>query len=116
MSEMRGLTAIVRSDCIPRRVRALNETGVGRVYLSRVHALGAGVDPEDFRVSTDEAEAYMEKTKVEVLCSTERVDELLEAIQTCPRTGHRGDGLVVVSEISEVVNIRTGDRDRVALL
>jgi nitrogen regulatory protein P-II 1 len=116
VSEMRSLTAMVRNDCLPRLIRTLKEAGAGRTYVSKVHALGAGVDPEDFRVSTDEAEAYMEKTKVEVLCSAERVDELLEAIRTCARTGHRGDGLVVVSEVSEVVSIRTGDRDRVALL
>jgi len=113
---MRSLTAIVRNDCLPRLVRTLEESGAGRVYISKVHALGAGVDPEDFRVSTDEAEAYTEKTRVDVLCSRDQVDELVEAIRICARTGHRGDGIILLSEVSKVVNIRTGDGDLVALL
>jgi nitrogen regulatory protein PII len=31
-------------------------------------------------------------------------------------TGHHGDGILIVSDLTTVVNIRTGDCDRLALL
>jgi len=113
---MRQVNAIVRTDRVARVVQALRDAGVALLYISKVHALGAGVDPEDFRVSMDEGEAYTEKNKVEFLCPRARVDELVDVIRDAAQTGHRGDGLVVVSQVTHVVSVRTGARDRVALL
>lgn len=115
MSEMKDVRAMVRTDCVPRLARALQEAGAIRLYASEVHALGAGVDPEDYEVSANEGEAHTRKAEVEFLCPTESVDELLEVVRDCARTGHRGDGLIIVSDVTAVVNIRTGDRSRLAL-
>lgn len=116
MSEMRHVTTIVRTNRLSGLVQGLKEARVTRFYVSRVHALGAGVDPEEFRVSMDEGEAYTEKSKVEFLCLVDRVGELVEVIRTCAHTGHRGDGVILVSKLSDVVSVRTGDHDLVALL
>lgn len=116
MSELRHVRAIIRTDRLSRLVQGLKKASVTRFYVSRVHALGAGVDPEEFRVSMDEGEAYTEKSKVEFLCLVDRVEELVEVIRSCAQTGHRGDGVILVSEVSDVVSVRTGDHDRVALL
>ncbi len=116
MSELKQITAIVRTDCVPHLLKALRGTDVTRFYLSRVHAVGAGVDPEDFRVSLDDGSVYTEKTRVEFLCPAQRSDDLVDVVREWARTGHRGDGVVVVSDVLDVVNVRTGDRDVVALL
>ena len=116
MSDLRQVTAIVRTDCVPELDQALKGTEATRFYLSRVHALGAGVDPEDFRVSLDDGSVYAEKTKVEFFCPAERTDALVEVVREWARTGHRGDGVVVVTDVIDVVNVRTGDRDIAALL
>ena len=116
MTEMKDVRAIVRTDCLSRLVQALKKAKATRFYVSRVHALGAGVDPEDFRVSMDEGEAYTEKSKVEFLCPADRVEELVEVVRACAQTGHRGDGVIIVSEVTDVVNVRTGDHGRVGLL
>ncbi|MCJ7630356.1 MAG: P-II family nitrogen regulator [Longimicrobiales bacterium] len=49
-------------------------------------------------------------------CPAERVGELVEVILVCAQTGHRGDGVIIVSEVTDVVSVRTGDHDRVAWL
>lgn len=116
MSDMRHVTAIVRTECVPDLVQALKGTEATRFYLSRVHAVGAGVDPEDFRVSLDDGSVYSEKTKVEFLCPAGRTEALVEVVREWARTGHRGDGVVVVTDVIDVVNVRTGDRDIAALL
>ena len=116
MTAMREVKAIVRTECVPDLMHALKSAEVARFYLSRIHAVGAGVDPQDFRLSLDEGGIYTEKTKIEFLCAAERVDELVEVVREWARTGHRGDGVVVVSPVTDVVNVRTGDHDRVALI
>lgn len=116
MSEMSELKAIVRTECLPELVDALEKAGVTRVFVSRIHALGAGVDPEDYQLSLDDGQAYTQKAKVEFLCPTESVEAAVDLIREWACTGHRGDGLVIVSDVKSVVNVRTGDRDGLALI
>lgn len=116
MSDLKQITALVRTECVPHLVRALKGTEATRFYLSRIHAVGAGVDPEDFRVSLDDGSVYTEKTRVEFLCPAESTEDLVDVVREWARTGHRGDGVVVVTDVLDVVNVRTGDRDVVALL
>lgn len=116
MSGMKDVKAVVRVDCVQELLQALKDAEVTRFYVSRVHAIGAGVDPEDYRISFDEGGPYTEKAKVEFLCRAERCGELVELVREWARTGHRGDGVVIVSDVTDVVNVRTGDHNRIALL
>jgi len=113
---MKEIKAIVRTECLAELIDALKEAEVSRFYISRIHAVGSGVDPEDFRLSLDDGGVYTEKAKLEFLCRAEQADELVDVVRTWAKTGHRGDGVVVVTEVSDVINVRTGDRDGIALL
>jgi len=116
VSSMKGVRAIVRTECLSRMVRTLKDAEVTRFYVSQVHALGAGVDPDDFRVSMDEGDAITAKTQIEFLCLSDRLEELVELVRACAGTGHRGDGVIIVSDVADVVSVRTGDHGRVALI
>ncbi len=116
MTQMRQVKAIVRKECVPGLLAALKGVDVTRFYVSRVHALGAGVDPRDHRISLDDGEAYTEKAKLEFLCPAEATPPVVELIREWACTGHRGDGVVVVSDVADVVNVRTGEHDGIALI
>jgi len=116
MDDIKEIRAIVRTECLARVLQGLKQARITRVFVSKTHAIGAGVDPEDFEVTSEEGEAFTEKSRVEFLCPSARVDELLKVIRSCGRTGHRGDGVVMVYDLADVVSIRTGDHDRMALL
>lgn len=116
MDRMREVKAIVRAESVQDLILALEDAEVTRFYVSRIHAFGTGVDPEDFRPSMDEGGTYMEKAKIEFLCRAERSDELVALVREWSGTGHRGDGVVIVSDVTDVVNVRTGDHNRFALL
>ena len=113
---MKRIEAIVRTERAAAVVAALREEGVPRMTLSHVHALGSGVDPEHYRLSFEEGAAYTEKAKILLVCPAEQVDRVVEAIQREGRTGHRGDGVVFVSDVERVVKIRTGAVDALALV
>lgn len=116
MATLKEMKTIVRTDAVARLVEALQEAGVTRFWVSHVHSLGAGVDPLDFRVSFEECGTYTEKAKLEFLAPSEEVETLTEVIRAHGGTGHRGDGVVVITDVVGAVNVRTGDRDRLALL
>ena len=113
---LKELKTIVRTESVARLVSELQKIGVTRFWVSNVHAVGAGVDPEHYRTSLRDGGTYSEKAKVEFLTRDDHVDDVLDLIREHCSTGHRGDGVVVVMDVDTVVNVRTGDRDRLALL
>jgi nitrogen regulatory protein P-II 1 len=52
---------------------------------------------------------FLPKIKVEVVIADDQLTPVLEAIQAAARTGRIGDGKIFVSEITDVVRIRTGE-------
>ena len=113
---MKEITAIVRKERVQDVVSAMRAAGVPRLTLCHVHAVGSGVDPEDYRLSFEEGTAYTEKTKIEVVCRADDVQRLVDIIRTSARTGHRGDGVIFVSDVERTVKVRTGDENALALI
>jgi nitrogen regulatory protein P-II 1 len=52
---------------------------------------------------------FLPKIKIEVVLADDQLDAALEAITNAARTGRIGDGKIFVSEISDVIRIRTGE-------
>lgn len=116
MADMKSIRAVVRTECVRDLIEALKDADVPRFYVTHVHVFGAGVDPMHVQPSVDEGSGYTEKAAVDFLCRAERVEDVVGVIRERACTGHRGDGVVLVSDVSDVISIRTGEHDRVALL
>jgi nitrogen regulatory protein P-II 1 len=50
-----------------------------------------------------------------VVIADDQLQAVIEAIQTAARTGRIGDGKIFVSDIAEVVRIRTGESGAAAI-
>lgn len=100
--------AVVRLQMLERLVRALKEAGVPRLTVTRVHAIGAGVDSAEARLSLDEGSEYVDKAIVQFVCVGERSQMYVELLCQAARTGRRGDGIVYVQPVLAVTKIRTG--------
>ncbi|TIU09544.1 MAG: P-II family nitrogen regulator [Mesorhizobium sp.] len=55
------------------------------------------------------AVSFLPKIKIEVAVGLDMVDKAVEAITAAAKTGQIGDGKIFVSNIEEVVRIRTGE-------
>lgn len=108
MSEMVEINAVVRPEMLDRVVRTLKESGVPRLTVTRVHAIGAGVDPAAQKLSLEEGAAYTDKARVCFICARERAHMFTELIARAGRTGRRGDGIVFVRPVLAVTKIRSG--------
>ena len=58
---------------------------------------------------------YIGRMKLEIILSEHFVDAAIEAIRSAAHSGENGDGLIMVSSLDEVVNIRSGSRGSEAI-
>jgi nitrogen regulatory protein P-II 1 len=58
---------------------------------------------------------FLPKVKIELVCSDDLVERAVEAIVNAARTGRIGDGKIFVTDVLDVVRIRTGERGEPAL-
>jgi nitrogen regulatory protein P-II 1 len=58
---------------------------------------------------------FLPKIKIEAVVADDQLGAALEAIQAAAHTGRIGDGKIFVSEIIEVVRIRTGETGAAAI-
>ena len=59
--------------------------------------------------------SFAKKTKLEIVVTDGLAPRVVQAIVETARTGRAGDGKIFVSDVVEVVRIRTGERDEEAL-
>jgi nitrogen regulatory protein P-II 1 len=52
---------------------------------------------------------FLPKIKIEVVVADDQLARALEAIATSARTGRIGDGKIFVSDVLDVMRIRTGE-------
>jgi nitrogen regulatory protein PII len=93
---------------VDRIVHALRDAGVERLTVTHVHAIGAGVDPAAVKMAFEEGSEYADKALVQFICPEEHAASYLALIERVGHTGRRGDGIVSIHPVVDVVNIRNG--------
>ena len=58
---------------------------------------------------------FVPKVKVEVVVTEEKLRQVVETIMGQAQTGQMGDGKIFVSDLSEVIRIRTGETGKDAV-
>ena len=58
---------------------------------------------------------FLPKVKIEIVVSDEDLDKAVESIQNTAKTGRIGDGKIFVTNLEQVVRIRTGEDGEKAL-
>ena len=112
---MKLITAIVRPERINDVLEALYRVEVRGLTLSP--ARGHGGETEQvatYRGTTVKME-LTDKARLEIGVSEPFVEQTIEAIVSSARTGEVGDGKIFVTELQQVVRIRTGERDVAAV-
>lgn len=100
--------AVVRLELLEEVVAALKDTGVPRLTISHIRAVGSGADPKRMKFSLELGTGYTEKALVQFICAADRVDSVIRVICEHACTSRRGDGIVFVLPIEGVTKIRTG--------
>jgi len=112
---MKLVTAVVKPFKLDEVKFAVKEVGITGMTVSQVRGFGhTGGHIEIYRGKEYEFD-FVDKIRVEIVCTDELVDTLIDAIVNAARTDTVGDGMAWVTDIEHVVRIRTNERGPQAL-
>jgi len=112
---MKKIEAVVRHFKLEEVKEALAELGVQGMTVTEVRGFGRQKGHSERYLGEIYKVEFVPKSKIEVVVPDEQVEPVLETILRAARTGQIGDGKIFISELSEVVRIRTGERGEAAL-
>ena len=112
---MKLITAIIRPHRLDDVRTALGQVGVSGITVSEVRGFGRQRGHTEIYRGAEYAVEFVPKTRLDIAVPDSLVDHIIEALSNAARTGKVGDGKIFVSELAQVVRIRTGERDASAL-
>jgi nitrogen regulatory protein P-II 2 len=95
--------------------KAIGDVGVQGVTVTEVRGFGRQRGHTEIYRGAEYAVEFVPKTKVEIAVDDPLVEQVVEAIMKAAHTGKVGDGKVFIFDLTQVVRIRTGERDASAL-
>lgn len=112
---MKKVEAIIRPEKLPVVRRALEDLGLGGMTITQVagHGNQRGIT-QQWKGNTYTID-LLTKTKLELVIDDSVLDRVLTAIKEAASTGEIGDGKVFVTDVEDVMRVRTGERGASAL-
>jgi nitrogen regulatory protein PII len=112
---MRMITAIVRPHRYEAVRDALTKLGVSGITATQVQGFGRQRGQTEMYRGAEYQVAEVPKIRIDVAVPSGMSEAVVDAIQKAAGSGKIGDGKIFVSGLTEVVRIRTGERDEKAL-
>ncbi len=112
---MKMVTAIIKPFKLDDVREALSEIGVQGITVTEVKGFGRQKGHTELYRGAEYVVDFLPKVKLEVAVSKDLVDKVIDAITSGANTNKIGDGKIFVSELEQVVRIRTGETGREAL-
>ncbi|HBK75628.1 MAG TPA: P-II family nitrogen regulator [Gammaproteobacteria bacterium] len=112
---MKLIMAIIKPFRLDDVRDALSEIGIKGMTVTEVKGFGRQKGHTELYRGAEYAVDFLPKIKLEVAVQSDLVDRVIESITTAAQTGKIGDGKIFVSEIEQVIRIRTGETGPEAL-
>jgi nitrogen regulatory protein P-II 1 len=112
---MKKIEAVIKPFKLDEVKEALQEMGVQGMTVLEAKGYGRQKGHTELYRGAEYVVDFLPKIKIEVVVADDQVAGALEAIQNAARTGRIGDGKIFVSEIIDVVRIRTGESGALAI-
>jgi nitrogen regulatory protein P-II 1 len=106
---MKLVTAIVKPHRVEEVKEALRDAGVMGLTTSDVEGFGRQRGHTEVYRGAEYQVDFVPKVKVEVVVADDDVQGVVDAVVKAARTGKIGDGKVWVTDVGQVVRIRTGE-------
>ncbi len=113
---MRKVEAIIKPFKLDEVKEALNEIGIHGMTITEVKGYGRQKGHKEIYRGAEYVVDFIPKVKIEVVVETEMVEKVVNTIQKAAYTGKIGDGKIFVVPIEQAIRIRTGEREKDALL
>jgi nitrogen regulatory protein P-II 2 len=104
---MKLVCAIVKPFKLDQVLDSMERIGIRSLTVTETKGYGQKGQTQIFR-GTEFTAKFLPMIKIEVAVATHRLEEAILAIQRAAKTGRPGDGKIFVSDLDQVLSIRTG--------
>ena len=112
---MKLVTAIIKPFKLDDVREVLSEVGVQGITVTEVKGFGRQKGHTELYRGAEYVVDFLPKVKLEVAIEASLLDRVIEAISKAARTGKIGDGKIFITDLEQVVRIRTGETGKGAL-
>lgn len=112
---MKLISAIIKPFKLDEVREALSEIGVNGITITEVKGFGRQKGHTEMYRGAEYVVDFLPKIKIEIACSDEMANTIIEVIIKAANTGKIGDGKIFVTPLEQVIRIRTGEFDEQAL-
>lgn len=112
---MKKIEAIIKPFKLDEVKDQLNERGAFGITVSEVKGFGRQKGHTELYRGAEYVVDFLPKTKLEIVVKDEQLEEIIEVITKAAQTGRIGDGKIFVSDLQDVIRIRTEERGEDAI-
>ncbi len=106
---MKLVTAIIKPFKLDDVRQTLADLGVKGITVTEVKGFGRQRGHTELYRGAEYVVDFLPKVKIELAVDDDVVEQALEAITNSARTGKIGDGKIFVTDLEQVIRIRTGE-------
>ena len=112
---MKLITAIIKPFKLDDVREALSEIGVAGITATEAKGFGRQKGHTELYRGAEYVVDFLPKIKLEIAIDDALQQSVIDAVTTAANTGKIGDGKIFVSDLAEVIRIRTGESGAEAL-
>ena len=113
--QMKKIEAVIKPFKLDEVKEALQELGVQGMTVLEAKGYGRQKGHTELYRGAEYVVDFLPKIKIEVVVPDDQLAGAVEAITNAARTGRIGDGKIFVSDLTDVVRIRTGESGTAAI-
>jgi nitrogen regulatory protein P-II 1 len=112
---MKKVEAIIRHFKLEDVKNALTEKGIHGMTVSEVRGFGRQKGHTEMYRGTEYTVDFVPKVKVEVVCADTSLQLVIDTFLKTAQTGQIGDGKIFITDLRDIIRIRTGETGQDAL-
>ena len=112
---MKSITAVIKPFKLDEVREALAGVGITGLTVTEVKGFGRQKGHTELYRVAEYVVDFLPKVKIEVVVPDDAADAAIDAIVKAAKTGRIGDGKIFVTNVEQVIRIRTGETDEAAI-
>jgi nitrogen regulatory protein P-II 1 len=107
---MKMVEAIVKPFKLDEVKEALTKAGIQGMTVEEVKGFGRQKGHTELYRGAEYSVDFLPKVKIQILVPDDKAAEVVQVITDAAKTGKIGDGKIFVTNVEEVIRIRTGEK------
>jgi nitrogen regulatory protein P-II 1 len=112
---MKKIEAVIKPFKLEDVKDALAEIGITGMTVSEVKGYGRQKGHSELYRGAEYVVDFLPKIKMEMVVDDDMLDKVVNTVVEAARTGKIGDGKIFISDINQIIRIRTGETDSDAI-